>query len=191
MKFLRIMGLGFLIAGGAVLFMSPLLRAMGGAWVAVGVILLFISQMAANAEAKRQRLLATGRPGRATVLEVSDTGVTINNNPRVRVKVRIEAQGASPVEATTAMLVSRLNVPRPGEVYEVRFDPQNPNDFVFASSGSPSRPGAGEAPSTRSAPATGESDTISQLERLAALRDQGALTPEEFDAEKRKLLGNR
>jgi hypothetical protein len=32
-------------------------------------------------------------------------------------------------------------------------------------------------------------DTAGQLEKLAALRDQGVLTPEEFAAQKAKLLG--
>lgn len=36
----------------------------------------------------------------------------------------------------------------------------------------------------------GGDDTISQLERLAALRDRGALTEVEFAAEKKKLLSS-
>jgi Short C-terminal domain len=47
------------------------------------------------------------------------------------------------------------------------------------------------------APATGfgdgagvGDDTVAQLERLAALKDSGALTEKEFEREKRKLLGN-
>jgi hypothetical protein len=32
-------------------------------------------------------------------------------------------------------------------------------------------------------------DTIDQLQKLGALKDQGILTQEEFDAQKQKLLG--
>lgn len=32
-------------------------------------------------------------------------------------------------------------------------------------------------------------DMTSQLQQLAALRDQGILTPEEFDAKKKQILG--
>ena len=41
------------------------------------------------------------------------------------------------------------------------------------------------------APATppAQEDTISQLERLGALKDQGVLTEEEFQAQKAKILG--
>ena len=38
-------------------------------------------------------------------------------------------------------------------------------------------------------PATPEDDVVSQLERLAALKEQGILTEEEFAAQKAKLLG--
>ena len=44
------------------------------------------------------------------------------------------------------------------------------------------------------APAAGPSDDmdarIAQLKDLAALRDQGVLSPAEFDAQKRRLLGS-
>lgn len=43
------------------------------------------------------------------------------------------------------------------------------------------------APAAPAAPAGG-GDVVSQLERLAALQQQGILTPEEFAAEKAKLL---
>jgi membrane protease subunit (stomatin/prohibitin family) len=39
------------------------------------------------------------------------------------------------------------------------------------------------------APAAAAPDTIAQLTQLAALKDSGALTQAEFDAEKAKLLG--
>jgi hypothetical protein len=39
------------------------------------------------------------------------------------------------------------------------------------------------------APAAGEQSTIEQLKELAALKDQGVLTEEEFAAQKAKILG--
>ena len=44
------------------------------------------------------------------------------------------------------------------------------------------------APAPAAAAPTQE-DTISQLERLGALKDQGVLTEEEFQAQKAKILG--
>jgi hypothetical protein len=40
-----------------------------------------------------------------------------------------------------------------------------------------------------SAAKAAEDDTVSRLERLGKLRDQGVLTPEEFEAQKAKILG--
>jgi hypothetical protein len=40
------------------------------------------------------------------------------------------------------------------------------------------------------APPGPQVDTVSQLERLGALRDQGVLTDEEFQAQKAKILGS-
>jgi Short C-terminal domain len=45
------------------------------------------------------------------------------------------------------------------------------------------------APAPPPAPATGGSDMTAELERLAALRNQGVLTDDEFAAAKAKLLG--
>jgi hypothetical protein len=46
---------------------------------------------------------------------------------------------------------------------------------------------AAAVPSTAAAP---ESDTITQLKELAALKEQGVLTEEEFAAQKAKVLGS-
>lgn len=44
-----------------------------------------------------------------------------------------------------------------------------------------------QEPAAPAAPA--DPDYVAELERLAKLRDQGIVTPEEFDAKKRQLLG--
>jgi hypothetical protein len=44
------------------------------------------------------------------------------------------------------------------------------------------------APAPVAAPASSKNDTISQLKDLAALKEQGILTQEEFDAQKAKVL---
>lgn len=44
--------------------------------------------------------------------------------------------------------------------------------------------------SARPAATTAEADPVAQLERLAALRDRGAVTAEEFEAAKARLLGH-
>jgi hypothetical protein len=186
MTFLRLLGAGFLLAGAAVCVFSPELMSMGIAWVVTGSVLLGTAQVVASSAAKHEGLLQTGKAGRATILSATDTGVTLNNNPRVRFRVRIEVPGDPPIEATCALVVSRVAVPRVGEVLPVRFDPQRPDDFVFA----PASPPPSSA-STSPPPRTHGDDLLGPLERLADLRDRGALSPEEFAAAKRKVLGEQ
>jgi hypothetical protein len=47
-----------------------------------------------------------------------------------------------------------------------------------------------QAAAPAAAPAAGgiSDDLVSQLEKLGKLRDEGVLTPDEFDAQKKKLL---
>ncbi len=53
-----------------------------------------------------------------------------------------------------------------------------------------STPGAAAAPAARPAtPQSGQSDTMATLSSLAALRDSGAITPDEYESKKTELLG--
>jgi hypothetical protein len=45
------------------------------------------------------------------------------------------------------------------------------------------------APDAAAAPVATEPDYMAELEQLAQLRDQGILTPEEFEAKKKQVLG--
>jgi hypothetical protein len=79
------------------------------------------------------RLLSAGQRATATVLDVEDTGMAINN-PWVRLRFRIEpADGVTPpYEATRTAAVPRLHMPRVGDTYAVWFDPANHEDWMFA-----------------------------------------------------------
>jgi hypothetical protein len=57
--------------------------------------------------------------------------------------------------------------------------------------GGPMAPPPAQAPPAPPAPAppAPADDTISRLERLAKLRDTGVITPDEFEGQKRKILG--
>lgn len=73
-------------------------------------------------------ILAAGVPAEATVLELRDSGTTINDDPVVIFLLRVEPAGGEPFTAETRALVSRLDVPQvqPGRVLPVRYDPADP-----------------------------------------------------------------
>jgi hypothetical protein len=82
------------------------------------------------AESRNLRRKATIN-GVATILAVSDTGVTINSNPRVRLRLQVQpADGSQSYVADLTMTVSRLAIPRPGQVLAIRYDPENPKHLT-------------------------------------------------------------
>src|SRR5438270_8345800 len=76
---------------------------------------------------KKKKLLAEGTQARAVVLGVRDTGVTINENPRVKLTLQVQPDGGAPFEAEKTMTVSRVAIPRPGDGFLVRYDPADPS----------------------------------------------------------------
>ena len=121
-----------------------------------------------------QRLVEQGRRCEGVVTEVDDTGVTINDNPRIRFKVRAEPPGEPPFEITKTAVVSRVAIPRRGDRCTVFYDPADRERRNGVSFDLPSA-GGGE-------------DALGKIERLGELRDKGLITPEEFEQQKRRLL---
>jgi hypothetical protein len=153
---------------------------------------------------KAQELFETGSKGVGTVLQVQDTGMTVNDNPRVKMVFRVEPlDGAAAFDAQKTQTVSRVEIPRQGDRYPVWYDPEDPTDsWAYATVADENgratmRQLFGEAantfvgmgaPATPTAPAE-QVDSIDQLQKLADLHAQGVLTDEEFAAQKAKLLG--
>jgi hypothetical protein len=145
------------------------------------------------------RLLSNGVQAVGTVLAVEDTGVTINNNPRVRLRFRIEPSNGvmAPYEATKTATVSRLHIPRVGDRFPVWVDPNDPDSWMFATG----TPDASAPPSLRrlvelarqgsqpALPARSGSDVVGELGRLNELRLAGKISAEEFAARTSELLG--
>ncbi|MBX5443387.1 MAG: hypothetical protein IRZ32_17905, partial [Solirubrobacteraceae bacterium] len=104
----------------------------------------------------RSELVHAGRRAPAVVLGVDDTGVTINNDPRVRVRLRVAPAGEPPFEVERTVTVPRTALPRRGEPVEVAYDPGDRDRVTFRLAA-----GAG-------APAP---DRLAQLDLLGELRD--------------------
>lgn len=86
-----------------------------------------IDRMSGVSDAKS--LQATGTAAQATILEIWDTGITVNEDPVIGMAVQVYPDtGESWQAKIEKSLISRLDVPRfqPGEIIPVRYDPQNP-----------------------------------------------------------------
>jgi hypothetical protein len=153
---------------------------------------------------KAENLLANGARGVGVVQAVQDTGMTINDNPRVAMTFRVEPlDGSAPFEATKTKTVSRVQIPRAGERYPVWFDQSDPSTWMYATvdddqgraqiremfgAAAETMTGIGDPSATAAAPAA-PADPLEQIKKLSELRDAGAITDAEFDQKKSELLG--
>ena len=82
---------------------------------------------------KRKRiaeLVATGKQGTAVVLDLSDTGVTINDDPRVKLLLEIHIPNYQPYQAqkTVTLPLIYLSQVQTGSTVNILADPAQPND---------------------------------------------------------------
>ncbi len=84
------------------------------------------------------RLQKTGLPGKATIKEVHDTGVTINYSPQVRLVLDVKNSFGQIYTTSVKTLVSRIqpNMYQPGMVVPVKIDPKNEKNVIIDFSGS-------------------------------------------------------
>ena len=79
------------------------------------------------------RLQKTGLPGTAKILEVRDTGVTINNNPQVKLILEVKNSLGQKYNTECRVLVSRINpnAYSAGMEVPVKIDPKNEKNVVI------------------------------------------------------------
>jgi uncharacterized protein DUF2510 len=83
-------------------------------------------------KAKAEALIQTGEKGVGVVQNVQDTGMTVNDNPRVKMLFRIEPlDGSAPFDAEKKTTVSRLAIPRIGERYAVWYDRDDHTTWAY------------------------------------------------------------
>lgn len=111
----------------------------------------------------------------ARVLEVRDTGVSINDNPQVALPLEVTPRDRAAFQAEVKTVVSRLNAAlvQPGIDADVVFDPNNLKRIQVRELK------LGSAPQT---------DAESRLKELNRLYDQGLITGEEFRAKREEIL---
>jgi hypothetical protein len=83
-----------------------------------------------NQRKKAEALMAAGTQGEATILSLQDTGMFINNNPRVIVQLEIRMPNMAPYQLTKTMTVPiiRLAQVQTGSVVQVMVDMSDPTN---------------------------------------------------------------
>jgi hypothetical protein len=155
---------------------------------------------------KAQNLFENGSKGVGTVMHVQDTGMTVNDNPRVKMTFRIEPVDGSPAfDAEKKSVVSRVEIPRAGDRYPVWYDPTDPTSWAYATVDDDNGraqlrqlfgevadtfAGVGGVPAAVPAGvgATAAADPLDRLRKLDELRTAGVLNDAEFQAKKAEIL---
>jgi hypothetical protein len=131
--------LAFFLIGGIAFWITMPEIFIGPIWVGVSVVLGIIYVVMFLRAERADEMKQTGTPGQAQILELTQTGVYVNNQPRVTLRLAIQAPGVAPFEDTkthTVPLVAlgRLTAGTPLAVY---LDPQKPRDYVIDWFGAP------------------------------------------------------
>ena len=119
--------------------------------------------------------IKNGITAEAEVLEVRDTGTTINDDPQIALLLEVRPTMGAVFQAELKTLVSRLEVAnyRPGCKAVVLYDPANPKRMVLQSI----------EPAT-SVPGSAE-DRLTELTRL---RDRGLITTAEYERKREEII---
>ncbi len=126
--------IGLLVGVGAVVATADSI----GIYIGLGMLLIFggmfylFYRLFFKSMINVNRLQKTGLPGKAKILEVRDTGITINNNPQVKLILEVKNNFGTKYTTESRVLVSRINPGAyvPGMEIPVKIDPKNEMNVV-------------------------------------------------------------
>ena len=160
-------------------------------------------------QALAKRLFESGSRARATILSIEPTGMVMNEiNIKCRVRFRLDPlDGGADFDGEKTFFINQTQMPRVGDVWPAWYDATDPSTFAVGQPnlGDPqtqqifedfgiAHPLAEDATGPAAAPAAAgadeDDDRLDDLERLADLHARGLLSQQEFEAEKRRILGS-
>ena len=89
--------------------------------------------------ASNRNVMQTGVSAPAVILSVQDTGVTMNENPQARIRLRVMPMGGDAFEAEVTQIIGRFQVAMlvPNASVMVKFDPNDKTKVAIVSFGAP------------------------------------------------------
>jgi hypothetical protein len=135
---------------------------------------------------KIQRINANGADGAGTLTSANNLGPGMNGvSARMHFEIQVISGPGAPRSITIEQeMMGDLAGYQPGAQVSLKINTQNPDEAMMLG---PTASTPHVTPMA-SVPPTGD-DTIARLEKLAQLRDSGAITPDEFAAQKARILG--
>lgn len=102
----------------------------GGATLLSLLVFFLNARFLMRPDTSFEKLVTEGTSSQAEVLAVADTGITQNNDPMVILTLRVRPQYGSEFEVEAKAVVSRVAIPRVGDVINVRYDPTDPQNLI-------------------------------------------------------------
>ena len=89
--------------------------------------------------ASNRNVMQTGVSSPAVILSVQDTGVTMNDNPQARIRLRVMPMGGDAFEAEVTQIIGRFQVAMlvPNASVMVKYDPNDKTKVAIESFGTP------------------------------------------------------
>ena len=166
----------------------------------------------------KKQLEENGKRANATVVEIAEKGMAVtsgaegvvaNTTLALNTKLMVKPDDEPEFEVEKRFRFQQLAVPSAGQTLPVIYDPNDHDKVMLDESPEAQQQamlsGAGIDPAQISqmvaqaqqwqgqmpgaAPAAPQQDSVAQLEKLHALKEKGALTDAEFEAEKARILG--
>ena len=125
--------LGLAISGGTIFIICiSLVCTLVITVAAIAIPFYFIRKNSENNRKRAEELAAVGTRGEATILGLQDTGMRINDNPRVTITLEIRLPNIPPyqIQKTSTISILQLAQVQPGAVVAVLVDmaaPTNPD----------------------------------------------------------------
>jgi hypothetical protein len=151
-----------------------------------------------DSSGERGEILANGVPGQGVIVAhgTPERGAQWFN---LDIDLEVHVSGRQPYRVNNMYMVPAGATLGQGVTLPVKVDPNDPSKIAIDWESAQSAPARGEVrpvggsgftPAPAPEPASGGGDQIAELERLAKLRDSGALTDAEFEQQKAKILGS-
>jgi hypothetical protein len=97
----------------------------------LGVPPFFFGRVFRGSDKRDREILLNGYPGKATIVGLQDTGWTVNDNPMIKMTLDIQPEVGAAFRVEVKAMVSRLAIPKVGDTFPVKYDPNDPGKVVI------------------------------------------------------------
>ena len=92
---------------------------------------LDMANQVVDSQALAEELSKTGVDASAEVVSIQDTGATVNMNPVVVLGLKVTPAEGEEFQTVGQLMVQRIAVPRVGDKIKIKYNKDNPSQFVI------------------------------------------------------------